>query len=94
MEDPNRCARFVCAIAIADSKSNILETFEGTCEGRIATTPRGSHGFGYDPVFIPVGYSESFGTLSANIKDKISHRARALQAASPFFDKLFGGTGG
>ena len=88
-KDSDRRARFVCAIAISDSNSNILATFEGICEGQIALTPRGVHGFGYDPVFIPVGYSESFGILSAGIKDKISHRGRALHAASFFFNKLF-----
>lgn len=88
-KDIDRRARFVCVIAISDSNANTIATFEGMCEGRIASTPRGSHGFGYDPVFIPDGLTETFGSLSANAKQKISHRGRALTAASSFMRELF-----
>lgn len=88
--DANRRARFVCVIAIADSRANLLELFTGTCEGCIAHEPRGSGGFGYDPVFVPDGYQQTFGELPSEIKQRISHRARALKAALPFLLKHFG----
>ncbi|HYH85936.1 MAG TPA: non-canonical purine NTP pyrophosphatase, partial [Pyrinomonadaceae bacterium] len=56
----------------------------GRCEGRIAHTPRGTGGFGYDPVFIPEGHEQTFGELPDEIKQTISHRARALAKAVSF----------
>jgi XTP/dITP diphosphohydrolase len=80
----NRDARFVCAIAIADPRGEVSNVSCGICEGRIAFAPRGTNGFGYDPVFVPEGYELSFGELATEIKEKISHRARALSAARSF----------
>ncbi|MGE3309294.1 MAG: non-canonical purine NTP pyrophosphatase [Limisphaerales bacterium] len=54
--------------------------FSGACEGRMAFVPRGSHGFGYDPLFIPEGFTESLAQLGDDIKNRISHRSHALQA--------------
>ena len=88
--DQARRARFVSVIAIADQAANLLELFTGTCEGRISREARGSGGFGYDPVFVPEGYEQSFGELPPEIKQQISHRARALQAALPFLLNHFG----
>ena len=82
--DHSRRARFVCVVAFASAASDALELFEGVCEGRIAPSPRGTGGFGYDPLFIPDGYDETFGELSAEIKNRLSHRARALAAAARF----------
>ncbi len=82
---PGRTARFVCSIAIADREGNILHTAEGICVGTIAHSPRGDLGFGYDPLFVPVGYDLTFGELSSAIKGKISHRARAFDQIMPFF---------
>jgi XTP/dITP diphosphohydrolase len=79
--DPDRRARFVCVIAVADPSTNTLHTFEGECRGRIAQAPRGTGGFGYDPLFIPDGYDETFGELPPEVKHTLSHRARALQQA-------------
>jgi XTP/dITP diphosphohydrolase len=79
--DRGRRARFVCVIALADPRSGEVETFEGVCEGRIADEPRGSGGFGYDPLFIPEGHARSFGELPPEIKQSLSHRARALSQA-------------
>jgi XTP/dITP diphosphohydrolase len=73
----NRGARFVCAMALADCKGEIRYLTEGVCAGRIAFEPRGLNGFGYDPVFVPEGFEKTFGELSAEIKQRISHRARA-----------------
>ena len=80
----DRRARFVCAMAFADEQGQILFESEGVCDGRIASFPRGSGGFGYDPLFIPNGYDETFGELSEGIKQKISHRAGAFEQIIPF----------
>lgn len=81
-----RSARFRCALCLIAPDGAIC-FFEGHCVGRIAETPIGSEGFGYDPVFIPKGYSESFGKLGEGIKSRLSHRALAIAAlrASPAF---------
>jgi XTP/dITP diphosphohydrolase len=79
-----RSARFVSAVAIADSKGQILNVSEGTCDGCIDFAPHGSGGFGYDPVFIPNGYDQTFAELKSEIKNQISHRARALSSAREF----------
>lgn len=76
-ENKRRDARFVCSMALANGKGDILATAEGICEGKIADAPRGNRGFGYDPMFIPAGFDETFGELADNIKSEISHRARA-----------------
>lgn len=76
--DSNRRARFVCAIAVGDKKGDIKFIAEGICDGAIALRASGGGGFGYDPIFIPDGFSETFGELSSNIKQQISHRARAI----------------
>lgn len=72
-----RFARFVCAMAISDEKGAIKFVAEGICNGRISPEPRGNNGFGYDPIFIPAGFSKTFGELASEIKQQISHRARA-----------------
>ncbi len=74
-----RFARFVCAMAIADEKGEIKFVAEGVCDGRISMEPRGNNGFGYDPIFIPEEFNETFGELSNDIKRQISHRARAFK---------------
>ena len=79
--DAERRARFVCVIAVANPSAGTLHTFEGTCEGRIAPAPRGTGGFGYDPLFIPDGHEQTFGELPAEVKHSLSHRARALEQA-------------
>ena len=76
-DDENRRARFVCAMAISDKTGAIKFVAEGICDGRIAFEAKGGCGFGYDPVFVPDGFSETFGELSGDIKQQISHRARA-----------------
>ena len=86
--EPNRAARFVSAIGIADKKGVILNLSVGTCKGRIAFDPRGGGGFGYDPVFIPNGYERSFAELNPEIKNQISHRARALDQAREYLAGL------
>ena len=90
--DSDRSARFVCVIAVADPSTGEVETFDGVCEGRIARAPRGTGGFGYDPLFVPEGHTQTFGELSDEIKQQISHRARALSKAARFLSARFGGT--
>ncbi|MCA1613408.1 MAG: RdgB/HAM1 family non-canonical purine NTP pyrophosphatase [Acidobacteria bacterium] len=84
-----RRARFVCAVALFDPRLMACELFEGTCEGRIGFEPRGSNGFGYDPVFIPDGFDQTFAQLHTEIKQRISHRAQALRAARLYLAKAF-----
>ena len=78
-----RRARFRCVIALA-SKGEVLGVFAGTVEGQIADQPRGSHGFGYDPIFIPDGFQQTFGELGPAEKNQLSHRARALEKLRTF----------
>ena len=94
VKDESRTARFVCALAIASNEQELLYTTEAMCEGRIADAPRGSGGFGYDPVFIPEGFSQTFGDLPAEIKNGISHRGRALAKARQYFGSLTASSAG
>ena len=95
-ENTNRAARFVCCMAVAGwprdgaikARPGVLNISEGKCEGTIATEPRGSRGFGYDPVFIPDGYAATFGELSEDVKSHISHRARALSKVRGFLEQF------
>ncbi len=89
-----RSARFRCVLALtpvlpepvqssspvcyADEFEMATELFEGTCEGRIDFAPRGQGGFGYDPLFVPAGFAQSFGELGEATKNQLSHRAKAL----------------
>jgi XTP/dITP diphosphohydrolase len=84
--ESNRRARFVAVVAIADANGSVLNVAEGICEGTIIFAPRGHGGFGYDPLFIPDGYDQTFAELSDTIKNSISHRARALIQTRNFLD--------
>jgi len=77
-EEHDRCARFK-AVYVYYYGINEYKIFEGDCLGDIAEKPRGSDGFGYDPIFIPRGYSKTFAELGSKIKNRISHRAKALK---------------
>jgi XTP/dITP diphosphohydrolase len=70
-------ARFRCVLALAE-KGHLLRIFEGVIEGRIARSPRGAAGFGYDPIFVPDGYEQTFAEIQVEEKNRISHRARAI----------------
>jgi XTP/dITP diphosphohydrolase len=72
-------ARFVCALALAWPDGH-AETFEGDVCGRLVFPPRGTRGFGYDPIFMPNGCTRTFGEMAAAEKHALSHRARALAA--------------
>jgi XTP/dITP diphosphohydrolase len=89
--DERRRARFRCVVALARN-GNLLGTFEGIVEGRIADEARGNGGFGYDPIFIPEGFEQTFGELSTEVKNTISHRAKAIHALADTLRGLeFGG---
>lgn len=84
VEIPKRTARFISFVVLAgpvrgsSNQERVLSVTSGVCQGRIARASRGPNGFGYDPVFVPKGYQETFGQLSDVIKNRISHRAQAL----------------
>ncbi|MCZ7557951.1 MAG: XTP/dITP diphosphatase [Bacteroidia bacterium] len=80
-----RDARFRCVIALVGPGTE--EYFEGRVEGRILLTPRGSGGFGYDPVFQAEGFTRSFAELTAEEKNAVSHRGNALRALKEFLAK-------
>lgn len=81
----NRRARYVCVIALA-SRGSLIRTFRGEVEGEILDAPRGSNGFGYDPLFYYPPFERSFGEVSADEKRQVSHRARALRAMREWLD--------
>ncbi len=93
-----RTARFRCVIALAGVPEGKVEaaspvcyadefvarTFDGVCEGRILFAPRGVNGFGYDPLFVPDGFEQTFAELGDEVKNRLSHRARALAKLKDF----------
>ncbi|MFZ0828756.1 MAG: non-canonical purine NTP pyrophosphatase [Verrucomicrobiia bacterium] len=95
----NRRARFRCVIALVPvpepkttSASPVcyadefeVQTFDGSCEGRIGFAPRGKNGFGYDPLFMPVGFEQTFAELGEEVKNGLSHRAKALEELKIYF---------
>ena len=84
----DRAARFVSVVALADSQSKVIKVEYGVCEGTIIDSPRGSNGFGYDPIFVPRGFNTTFAELSCDTKDVISHRGKALRAMRAFLTEL------
>ncbi|PWU23831.1 non-canonical purine NTP pyrophosphatase, RdgB/HAM1 family [Candidatus Cerribacteria bacterium 'Amazon FNV 2010 28 9'] len=76
----DRSAKFVCVIVYIDPHGNERHVFHGECKGLIAPALQGTHGFGYDPLFVPEGYHQTMAELGSDVKDQISHRAKALQA--------------
>jgi XTP/dITP diphosphohydrolase len=86
--DPRRTARFRCAIAVVDAEGRELAVVDGACEGRIGRELRGTHGFGYDPLFIPDGHSETMAELGPETKNRISHRAKAAAKLAPLLREL------
>ena len=81
----NRKAQFRTAICLLSDGEEHL--FEGICKGEIITEKRGTSGFGYDPIFVPEGYDKTFAELGDDIKNQISHRARAVAMLCDFLKK-------
>jgi XTP/dITP diphosphohydrolase len=91
-------ARFRCVIAFVPVPASKIEVaspvcyaeefaaqiFDGTCEGKIIFDPRGQNGFGYDPLFVPDGFTQTFAELGEDVKNKLSHRAQALEKLKLF----------
>jgi XTP/dITP diphosphohydrolase len=102
-----RTARFHCVIALtpiirakvessspvcyADELELQTELFDGTCEGRMLFEPQGQGGFGYDPLFVPKGFAQTFAELGEDVKNRLSHRARALAKLKERLPKRIGG---
>lgn len=93
-----RGARFRCALALTpvlpgrDAAAMAAATldFDGVCEGRLLDRPSGAGGFGYDPLFVPSGWDRAFADLGAEVKNRISHRARALAALGDRWGEVSG----
>ncbi len=88
-----RTARFRCVMVLAEA-GEILNDFSGSVEGRILEKPRGHSGFGYDPLFVPRGERKSFAELGPDIKNGLSHRARAMEEVSAWLRLRNGGIPG
>jgi len=82
-----RGARFRCVIAVAEPEGQVY-TAEGTCEGMIALAPRGGYGFGYDPIFYLPDQEKTMAQLAPEVKNRISHRARAAQDIRPILERI------
>jgi XTP/dITP diphosphohydrolase len=85
--EDGRRALFRCVVALARN-GNLLGTFEGIVEGSIADEVRGDSGFGYDPIFVPEGLKQTFGQLPTEVKNTISHRAKAIRALADRLRRL------
>ncbi len=83
-KDKQRLARFACAISVSDPNGNVRFRAEGFCDGSLSNQPRGTNGFGYDPIFIPDGYRKTFGELDSALKQRLSHRAIAFKKIIEF----------
>jgi XTP/dITP diphosphohydrolase len=89
-----RAGRFRCVIALVPMKSATsnqqpaASLFDGACAGRIQLAANGQGGFGYDPLFVPDGFTKSFAELGEDVKNKLSHRAHALVKLKNYFSKL------
>jgi XTP/dITP diphosphohydrolase len=85
--DGHRGAAFHCAAALAHPDGR-FEVVHGLVRGTLVREPRGSHGFGYDPLFVPLGHCRTTAELTAGEKDELSHRGRALRALLPHLTRL------
>ncbi len=88
-EVANRRARFVCAMVLEGAVRTVTH---GIVQGQLAFEPVGNGGFGYDPIFIPDGYDQTFGVLPAELKERISHRGQALAQMREFLQQVSSGT--
>lgn len=88
MPDEARGAAFVCALALADPSGAVRLEAAGACRGRITRERRGTHGFGYDTLFLIPEYHKTFGELSALVKHQLSHRSRAFAHLRPALDRM------
>jgi XTP/dITP diphosphohydrolase len=87
LPDDRRAAYYVCVAALADPSGEVKAMSEGRCHGVIISEPRGTGGFGYDPLFLVPEFHKTFGELSARVKHALSHRSRALERLRPALRK-------
>ncbi|MEM8727605.1 MAG: RdgB/HAM1 family non-canonical purine NTP pyrophosphatase [Chlamydiota bacterium] len=87
IQESERTGYYVCALALA-SPDGIKMQVKGLCEGLLILTPRGSQGFGYDPLFLKYDYNKTFAEIDEETKNKISHRRKALDKLSPILETL------
>jgi len=85
----NRKAKFVCCMSLVDKDGNIINTTRGECHGQITKEPKGSNGFGYDPIFLPDKYDITLAEMSDDGKNAISHRGNALVKMLEFIVKEY-----
>ena len=86
--DQLRTARFRCVICVAESDGREVALVDGACEGHIGHEPKGEHGFGYDPLFIPEGFMQTMAELGPDTKNQISHRAKAAAKLATLLREL------
>jgi len=86
----SRVARFKCAVAFADPNGEIVAESEGVVTGSVPEFPRGNGGFGYDPIFVPDGFSTTFAEMSSAEKGALSHRGRAILQIIPYLRTFWG----
>ena len=86
-DKPNRDAQFKTVIAL--NLNNNLHTFTGVCKGEITTTKKGDSGFGYDPIFKPDGYDQTFAEMDLSLKNQIGHRGKAVTKLVEFLGSLY-----
>jgi hypothetical protein len=86
-DDERRTARFICAIALYDPATGRRKSSKGRAKAASQSIHAGHNGFGYDPLFIPSGYAHTFGELSEDVKQQISHRSRALAAVRLYLNR-------
>jgi XTP/dITP diphosphohydrolase len=84
----DRAAYYVSTAVLADPTGRVVATVEGRCHGLIATEPRGTGGFGYDPLFLVPEYGKTFGELPPEVKQQMSHRANALRQLRPVLSQI------
>jgi XTP/dITP diphosphohydrolase len=86
---PGSALHYICSLVYVEPRSGVEQVFEGRCDGLMSEQPRGSGGFGYDPVFVPLDYGDgrTMAELSDGEKDAISHRGRALRALEDWLSR-------
>lgn len=87
IKESERIGYYVCALALA-SPEGIQTQVKGSCEGFLILTPKGSQGFGYDPIFLKYDYNKTFAEIDEETKNKISHRRKALDKLAPTLETL------
>ena len=85
LNEEDRVGYYMCSMVLA-SPDGIEKQVSSSCEGRLITTPKGAGGFGYDPIFIKSDYSKTFAEIDEMLKNRISHRRKALEKMLPFLE--------